>query len=381
MNPSSLQTQFPLSASKKFMKKMLEKAISVFLLSVLFSAVVGVVLFVIASSGDGVSDNAWIGSVAIAVGFFLLFFLVVMGLYAWYFKTYIKRYYYSADKDFLTIKKNVFTPTEIHVQYQKIQDVYVDQDLLDRFIGLYDVHIASATVSSGIEAHIDGVEKAAAEGLKTFLLNSIRGGAVGSTSSATAQTGTMAAAAQPATKKLTLSEKISNEQYPLTTKWYWVSMLGIVLSNIFMSVIFGLWWGGKNTELTVVNLYLGIGIFVVLTIWRLITLAIWKGNYRFDFLEDYIYYKDGVFSLNERHMPYTSVQDVSVSQGIINRIFGLANVTILDATQVVIANSKGQETAPMGITIQGLSIEDARKIANVVKTSILGISTRGANGL
>lgn len=364
---------------------MLEKSISMFFMSLLFSGVVGVILFVVASSGDGPSDNAWIGSIAIALGFFMLFFLFVMGIYAWYFKTYIKRYYYSADKDFLTIKKNVFTPTEIHVQYQKIQDVYVDQDLIDRFFGLYDVHIASATVSSGIEAHIDGVEKEAAEGLKTFLLSSIRGGGTSSASgqgaASSANVAESAMTAVPTVKKLTLSEKISNVQYPLTTKWYWVSMLGIVFSNIFVSVIFGLWWGGKNEDLTMVNLYLAIGIFVVLTIWRLITLAIWKGNYRFDFLEDYIYYKDGVFSLNERHMPYSSVQDVNVSQSIINRIFGLANVTILDATQVVIADSKGKEATPMGITIQGLSIEDAQKIAGTVKSSILGIRTRGANGL
>lgn len=354
---------------------MLEKSITVFFMSLLFSIFVGVILFVIASSWGDASDNAWIGAIAIALGFWALFFLFVMGLYAWYFKTYIKRYYYSADKDFLTIKKNVFTPTEIHVQYQKIQDVYVDQDLIDRFFGLYDVHIASATVSSGIEAHIDGVEKEAAEGLKTFLLSSIRGGGSAINSAVAAAT------EPPATKKLTLSEKISNVQYPLTTKWYWVSMLGIVLSNIFMSVIFGLWWGGKHTALDMTNLYFGIGIFVVLTIWRLITLAIWKGNYRFDFLEDYIYYKDGVFSLNERHMPYSSIQDVNVSQSIINRMFGLANVTILDATQVVVANSKEKNTAPIGITIQGLSIDDARKIADTVKGSILGIRTRGANGL
>ena len=59
-------------------------------------------------------------------------------------------------------------PAQIHVQYGKIQDVYVDQDLLDRILGIYDVHISSATYSSGIEAHIDGVDKVGAEGLKNL---------------------------------------------------------------------------------------------------------------------------------------------------------------------------------------------------------------------
>lgn len=37
-------------------------------------------------------------------------------------------------------------------------------------MGFCDVHIASATMSSGMEAHIDGVDQATAEGLKAYLL-------------------------------------------------------------------------------------------------------------------------------------------------------------------------------------------------------------------
>jgi len=50
----------------------------------------------------------------------------------------------------------------------------VDQDLLDRIFGLYDVHLSSATISSGMEAHIDGLEKQAAEGLRNILLQTVQ---------------------------------------------------------------------------------------------------------------------------------------------------------------------------------------------------------------
>jgi len=40
-------------------------------------------------------------------------------------------------------------------------------------MGLYDVHLSSATVSSGIEAHIDGVEKPAADGLRKIILEKV----------------------------------------------------------------------------------------------------------------------------------------------------------------------------------------------------------------
>lgn len=62
----------------------------------------------------------------------------------------------------------------IRFQHERIQDVYVDQDLLDRIFGLYDVHLSSATVSSGMEAHIDGVEKQAAEDLRNILLQTVQ---------------------------------------------------------------------------------------------------------------------------------------------------------------------------------------------------------------
>lgn len=51
--------------------------------------------------------------------------------------------------------------------------MYVDQDIWDRIFGIYDVHLSSATISSGMEAHIDGLEKPAADGIRAVLLQII----------------------------------------------------------------------------------------------------------------------------------------------------------------------------------------------------------------
>lgn len=88
----------------------------------------------------------------------------------WYFNTY----FYELTPDYIIIKKGVFTPKEINIPYERVQDVYVDQDILDRMFGLFDVHISSATVTSGMAAHIDGVEKEAADGLRETLLNTVQ---------------------------------------------------------------------------------------------------------------------------------------------------------------------------------------------------------------
>ena len=83
-------------------------------------------------------------------------------------------YFYDLTNDFIVIRKGVLTPKEINVPYERVQDIYKDQDILDRIFGLYDVHISSATISSGLSAHIDGVEKPAAEGLRDLLLKTVQ---------------------------------------------------------------------------------------------------------------------------------------------------------------------------------------------------------------
>ncbi len=91
-----------------------------------------------------------------------------------YQRWYFAAYFYDLNPDYLVIRKGTITSQEITVPYERFQDVYVDQDILDRIFGLYDVHIASASISSGIEAHIDGLGTQAAEQLRMLLLQKVR---------------------------------------------------------------------------------------------------------------------------------------------------------------------------------------------------------------
>lgn len=108
------------------------------------------------------------GLVTVVMFSFLFFIVPFTYLYQ---KWYYNFYYYDLTPDYIVIRKNPITPREITIPYERIQDVYVDQDLLDRIFGLFDVHLSSATVSSGIEAHIDEVEKQAADGLRVAIAN------------------------------------------------------------------------------------------------------------------------------------------------------------------------------------------------------------------
>jgi membrane protein YdbS with pleckstrin-like domain len=386
MNPTSvLQQQFPLSP-RKFWKKIFSRLIGFFVIAALFGGLTIIPLYAIIFTGpsEANSTNLIVMLVAVVAGL-ILYFLMILP-YAWYIKAYIKRYYYSGEDHFITIKKGVFTPAEIHVQWQKIQDVYVDQDLLDRIMGLYDVHIASATAASGIEAHIDGVDQAAAQGLKEFLLNKVSNAGRNYSQLQTqpiqnqpvvGQTGT----SQPQASAIKLSEEISSNVYPLSGTWVAIRLIGCVVSPFLYWAFFIFIIGAKLATDIPSDYYwiyfLGyFAISALSAIVHIIFLFLWKKNYAFNFTPDNIYYRQGTIALSEKHMPYSSIQDVTVQQSFLERIVGLAKVRIENAAQAqMIQTRRGAMPIFAGVMLQGISIADANKITNILKTTVLGRNT------
>ena len=100
-------------------------------------------------------------------------FISLFILHYYYQKWYIETYYYNVTDMLLIVRKGVFAPREITVPTERIQDVYVDQDILDRLLDIYDVHISTATAESTARAHIDGVSKQVAEQLRELILGKL----------------------------------------------------------------------------------------------------------------------------------------------------------------------------------------------------------------
>ncbi len=372
---SDLQQKYPLSP-RKFWKKIISNMVGYAILSLLLGGFSGILIGIVMNNGN-ITENYMVFVYALLGSFAV--FLILMFVYSLYVKAYIKRYYYSGEENFITIKKGVFAPGEIHVQWQKIQDVYVDQDILDRLMGLYDVHIASATTTSGVEAHIDGLDHAAAEGLKKFLLDKISNGSQGNTSSQPLNAPHSATQTQPS--KINLTEDISSNTYPLSNKWTAVTLFSRILGSfVFPGFLILIFFGKAKDFLFVDNWvyillgWLALGLLTMIT--RIISLFLWKKNYSFTFTPEHIYYKEGVISISEKHMPYSSIQDVTVKQGVLDRFFGLAKVVIENAAQQQVqVGRRGNQVQFAGIIIQGISLDDANKITNVLKTTVLGRNT------
>jgi membrane protein YdbS with pleckstrin-like domain len=162
MATSPTREKFPLS-NKKIIKKTITSTIGLLILVAFYLP------FAIAMG--------FVGELRIFLGVITLLFFAFIGIVIllsyFYQKWYFAVYFYDLTEDYIIIRKGPITPREITIPYERVQDVYIDQDIFDRFFGLYDVHLSSATVSSGMAAHIDGVEKLAADGLRAMLLETV----------------------------------------------------------------------------------------------------------------------------------------------------------------------------------------------------------------
>jgi len=161
---SKTREDFPLSNKKPIKKTVayiipfLGSIIGLFLMTTILAAMLGVS----SCSAFGWMIKEW--------GLLFFFFLICLICAYVYQLLYFQSYFYDLGDDLIMIRKGVVSTREITLAYERIQDINVDQDFLDRIFGLYDVHFTTATMSSEKEAHIDGVEKEVAEGLKKFVL-------------------------------------------------------------------------------------------------------------------------------------------------------------------------------------------------------------------
>ncbi|KKU48847.1 hypothetical protein A3E96_04045 [Candidatus Uhrbacteria bacterium RIFCSPHIGHO2_12_FULL_46_13] len=108
----------------------------------------------------------WSVFLAPIIGLFsIIIFLLIF--YQW---LYIWTYFYDVDESFLKIRKGVIIRREITIPYNRIQDVYLDQDIMDHLFHLYDLYISTATPTSIIESHIDGLNSHNAQKIRDLIL-------------------------------------------------------------------------------------------------------------------------------------------------------------------------------------------------------------------
>jgi len=158
----SLRTEFRIK-KRKIIKKTLGSFFAIGLLSVFLAVLINM------QGGINESINNHAGNTVFTSLIILAFCIVLVWslIYQW---LYFRSYHYASDDQNILIRKGVIGKTEITLPYSRITDMYVDQDILDRIFGLCDLHFSTATTSSSVEAHIDGLNSKDCESLKNIIL-------------------------------------------------------------------------------------------------------------------------------------------------------------------------------------------------------------------
>lgn len=166
----SLREKYPLEKIKP-LKKTISSLLLYFFVIVFISifSIVYLAKYNEAATGT-LSLSSWIWSL---LWIPIALFIVATCLKYIYEIYYLKNYFYDLVGKNLIIRKGVFSRNEITLPMNRLQDVYVDQDILDRIFRLYDVHVSSATMISAYLSHIDGLNKPSSEAIKSLILSGI----------------------------------------------------------------------------------------------------------------------------------------------------------------------------------------------------------------
>src|SRR3989344_5077164 len=145
----------------KVIKKTIASTISLF---ILLGAIIGVFAFYSQSLYAVLNQGL---AILLAGAFSILVLIFTFKLVHEYY--YLKKYYYNVSRDAVVISKGVFSRTTIVVPFRRVENIFVDQDLLDRFFGLYDLHFSTVTNSSAWFSHIDGLGSRNVEEMKKIM--------------------------------------------------------------------------------------------------------------------------------------------------------------------------------------------------------------------
>ncbi len=342
----------PLS-KKKIIKRSLQPAI----FFLFFSIIAGGGIFLATWSESGGLGKPLLYGFITA----LIIVIVFIGPAVLYQYLYYKFYYYNFQDDTAEIKKGVISIATGHVRYSKIQNIFVDQDLLDRIFGLYDVHYETAGEHSGFYSHVDGLNKENSDKLVTFLNQRVQNKDTSTGQpSIPLQTPQQPIVNQQSTDSRTFSRENLPVEKRLVSMMVWSKfspqLIGIVYIYFLITSETYKTDTGKFALFSLFTIFIAIPILTM--IGNYIYFKIWYKNYKFTFDATRGVISTKVIASNEKHLYYNRIQNINVTQGIIERFFGLWSLTI--------------ETASEGIKKSTLSVVGLTKAnAEILKEFLL----------
>lgn len=157
--------------------------------------------------------------------------------------------------------------------------------------------------------------------------------------------------------------KISEEDYAISTVWIFKYPIIMVVLSI-VAWFFGYWFP----------------YFVVAIPYFLIANPLQRKNFHYSFEDKYLLIEQGVLSKKQRNLPYNVIQNVFVKQDLFDRLFGISNLILENASEgggkgrfsKWVSNSGNKERDFIGSKGNKVSVPGLKKAhAEVLRDEIL----------
>ncbi len=332
-------------------KKIIKKTLESFPLFILF--------FIIGGTLVGFSfllpelKSWWLSAIGIALA---ILPIVAMYIYQTY---YYKLYFYNFEDASAQIRKGVISRNTGHVRYERIQNIYVDQDILDRIFGLFDVHYETAGETSGLYSHVDGLNKENSNKLVAFLNDKLKS----DDKMRVVKTPNISIVSDDV---VNYGEVINRANTPVSHKIIAINMLVIVPSMLLgvLMALLNIYNTLGDSNIFYISMMLIMTLLLLTILGLYFAYAIGYKNFYFEFSDKSGLIRTKIIAQNNSYIYYDRIQNINVTQGVLERIFGLFSVTIETAAESSAKDKRG------GLRIPGLSKIDAEKIKNFLLAKV-----------
>lgn len=148
---------------------------------------------------------------------------------------------------------------------------------------------------------------------------------------------------------------ITEKNYPVQGLWVFKSILGSLLSLIILVPLFWLsrFDTSKDSEIRII---IYIPLIIIFAIFHFVVTILRRATFHYSIEGQFLTLRQGILSKQQRHIPYGVIQNLFVKQDLFDRIFGLASLTIENASQ-----GAGSLAAPQEQKVFGLRIGNQKK--------------------
>lgn len=175
-----------------------------------------------------------------------------------------------------------------------------------------------------------------------------------------------------------MNEVITERNYPIESKWIFKSVWGSVfVLLIFIPAFF--------IELAIGRFSFYVIFYLAFVPVHLIIISLQRANFHYSIDEKFMVIHQGILSKQQRNIPYGVIQNIFVKQDLFDRIFGIASLTIENASQggvsqeggttklfgMTVSNQRRQQTDMVGfsgnkISIPGLAKQNAETLKSII---------------